>query len=456
MSKKQTVPPKKNPHGRFRGATLVFSPDRDDHGRPVPRSIDAATGKARWKWVLRRPHPDDPEKSQAKNLYCTDWRDAESEARKQLQAWATAAPAEKASAGHQGPAATEPWHVSDLTARWLDSTDQRDAGWVRLAVTPFFVTKLGNPLVRDVTEAACKAWEAEYGKGDTAVSQSTQHQRYRVLRALFRYAVAKGQRTDLPFEPSKFKVTPKLYIDGGDQRSHHPLTTAELTAIVQWLTEHATPAVTFAVQLAAAIGLRDQEVTHLRLADVLLDAPVPYIHVAHFPCGCMYCKKHRGGQRKTKGRRERKVPLPPELVGPFRDYLKGRAEQVPASSKWTFPVWSASRSRKLRPGDQLGCSTFNDWLQKAIAPAEITVDPERHRLVFHSLRAMANTDLDARSNGNATAVMVALGHKPATGVKDRYDQLRDRLDLLAAKLYPDHYTDDLAKKRQARAVKKTA
>jgi hypothetical protein len=71
---KHKVPPKKNPNGRFKGATLVFSPDRDAVDRAVPRMIDAASGRPLWKWLLRtREHG-------CKNLYCADWRGSQATA----------------------------------------------------------------------------------------------------------------------------------------------------------------------------------------------------------------------------------------------------------------------------------------------------------------------------------------------------------------------------------------
>jgi integrase len=420
------APPKKNPlgHGRIPGYTLVC---RGVHrGQGVIIVKDPVTGKEKekvvdlWEFLLRRAGG-----SPSKTLLCAGWDDALSEARKQVAAWeapeAPAAPRfSQAMAGH--------------LARQRDQgkanagTMRAEAAWIKLAVEPFFVTELHDPPVAEITEEHVRDWMKKYGRAPSkrgTLTQSTVHHRVRVLRAIFRYAVKKGWRTTNPVED--FAVSPKpVGKPGGDQRKPYPLTAEQMAALQEWLDANAPLSVAFAIRLTAAVGLRDQECTHLRVEDVHLDADADEgrVSVLHFDCACAYCKSNRDGERLTKTEHERpNVVLPWELVAPFDAYLKARAEQMPAASPWAFPIWTAVRSGAKRAGDQLGPGTLNDWLQKAVKAAKIAVDPKRHRLVFHSLRAFAHTRVMGRSK-DYEATCVLLGHALA-GMGGRYSTLAE-------------------------------
>jgi integrase len=417
-------PSKKNPLGRgvIPGHTLVRV---GSEAKGVPRGMD--DGRSLWEYVVRaqggRP---------SKNLYCKDWDHAISEARKQVTLWKAAGEEKAAPAGA--------WSMSDLIARYLAAkkdkgranagTQRVEAAWIGRVVEPYFVVELKDPAAGTITEEQVRTWVAKYVEDGR--SASTRHHRTRVLRALFAYAVKKGQRLTNPAED--FVVRPRLKKKGGDQRAHYPLSAAEMKVLQDWLDANAPPSVAFAIRLAAAVGCRDQELTHCRLKDVQLDTVTPLIHVAHFKCACGYCARNRGGERRTKTSHERLVALPPELVAPFRDYLAARGEQVPPESEWAFPVWSAIRSGRRKAGDQLGEGVLNENLARAVKAKEIAVDRERQRLVLHSLRAFSHTELNNRS-GNYEAVAVQLGHA-LPGMGSRYSTLAEQPAQLAALLYP--------------------
>lgn len=420
-------PSKKNPLGRGRipGHTLVRV---GSEAKGVLRGTDGK-GRPLWEFLLRVSPAGKP----SKNLYCTGWDDALSEARKQVALWQAAKAA---------PVADARWTMSATIARYLAAkkdkgkanagTQRVEEAWIRRVVKPYFVVELKDPAVDAVTEEHVRAWIAKYVEDGR--SASTRHHRTRVLRALFAYAVRKGQRLTNPAED--FVVRPRLVKKGGDQRGHYPLSAAEMKVLQDWLDTNplTPPSVAFAIRLAAAVGCRDQELTHLRLEDVQLDTVTPLVRVAHFKCACGYCARNRGGQRRTKTSHERLVVLPPELVAPFRDYVAARGEQVPAASAWAFPVWSAIRSGRRKAGDQLGEGVLNEWLQKAVKAAKLAVDPERERLVAHSLRAFAHTELTDRSH-DYEAVAVQLGHA-LPGMGNRYSTLAEQPAKLAAALYP--------------------
>lgn len=408
--------PKPLDKGCVPGFTFCFRPDHDADGDPVPSALG-------WKYLLRGPGG-----KPSKTIFAVDKADAVSEAHKQVARWAAEGSAK---------AAAPIWTMSATITAYLaakrdkDSanagTQRAEASWIKGVVAPYFVAALKDPTVDAITEAHVREWKKIYV--DDAASASTRHHRTRVLRALFAFAVRKGQRATNPAED--FVVRPKPIKKGGDQRGHHPLTAAELAALQTWLDAHAPPSAAFAIRLAAAVGLRDQELTHLRLEDLEVDAVTPLVRVAHFKCACAYCAMHRDGQRMTKTKSARVVPLPPEIVGPLKDYLAVRAEQVPGP--WLFPAWTGTRAK---PGAQLGRSVLNDFLQLAVADAQIAVKAEEHRLVFHSLRAYAATMLDRRSGGDFTAVCACLGHALPGGVAGRYNTLSERPAELAAALYP--------------------
>jgi integrase len=403
-------PPKKNPLGRgcIPGFTLV---------RAGVGAKGIQRGAGLWEFTLRGPGG-----KPSRTLVCAGWQDAMSEAQKQVAEW------KKAEGQPKKPGA---WTFSETVTRYLASLRDKDranegtmraeAAWIRLVIAPYFVDELKNPAVDTITEEQVREWMKKYGKAPTKrgpVSDSTIHHRVRVLRALFRFAVKKGMRTANPAED--FVVHPKAIRKGGDQRPHYPLDPAEMAVLQAWLDEYAPPSVAFAIRLAAAVGLRDQEATHLRLEDLTLKGQ--FVRVAHFDCGCAYCKRNRDGERRTKTSTERLVVLPYELVEPFREYLRRRAEQVPGH--WTFPIWSAIRSGRRKAGAQLGPGTLNDWLAKAVKAAELPVDPARQRLVAHSLRAFSHTEVQKRSK-DYEAVAVLLGHA-LPGMGSRYSTLSEQ------------------------------
>jgi integrase len=400
------------------GFTFCFRPDRDADGAPVPSA-------AGWKYLLRGPGG-----KPSKTIFAADKADAVSEAHKQVARWSAEAGAKEAA---------PVWTVSATIAAYLASKQDKgtanagtlraEEAWIKGVIAPYFVAALKDPAVDAITEAHVRDWKKIYVDDDA--SDSTKHHRTRVLRALFAYAVRKGQRPTNPAED--FVIRPKFVKDGGDQHGHYPLSAAEMGVLQTWLNAHAPPSVAFAIRLAAGAGLRDQELTHLRLEDVRLEDVTPHVRVANFACNCAYCAKHRGGQRKTKTKREREPKVPPELVAPFKAYLAARAEQV--TGPWVFPVWSAIRSGTRKPGNQLGRSVLNDWLQKAVKAAQIAVDEDRFRLVAHSLRAFAYTELSSRSHGNFIAVSVQLGHL-LPGMGEQYSTLVNQPAKHYAELFP--------------------
>jgi integrase len=419
------VPSKKNPLGRgvIPGHTLVRV---GSEAKGVLRGTDGV-GRPLWEYVVRAQGG-----KPSKNLYCRGWDDATSEARKQVARWQAEAQAAPVDAK---------WTMAETIRGYLEyqadrnkanpGTQRAEAAWIRRVVEPHFVDgPLKGMTVDRITEDHVRAWKAKYVEDGR--SKSTQHHRVRVLDALLRFAIASGQRLTNPVK--RFRITPASVKKSGDQRVHYPLSAVEMMVLQDWLDANTPPPVAFAIRLAAAVGCRDQELTHLRLEDDVLDAVTPLVHIAHFKCACRYCKTHRGGQRRTKTSHERLVVLPPELVTPFRDYLAARDEQVPAASAWAFPVWSAIRSGRRRPGDQLGESVLNDHLQRAVKAVKLAVDRERQRLVFHSLRAFAHTELTDRSH-DYEAVAVQLGHA-LPGMGNRYSTLAEQPAKLAAALYP--------------------
>lgn len=406
-------------------------------GYATPEYVDDQ-GVARWKAEARLPKGDG--KFYNKNFTYTTPADREQEARKIAAAWLRGERAEQA-------VKDAPWTVDDAHTHWQASLEETDGALTPGMMAVYraeYAKEIGPVLGRIRLDAltddhirqfkkGLTNWIAQNGKPQPRMKRTIQRYLRRV-RTILRFAREQGQLKKIPGD-AVLKMKCYRVSDGGDVREHYPVSDDELGALLATVRTIASPSVAMACRLASIIGLREQEVTHLTLDTLFLDADIPHVWIRSKPCRCALCLRRKDGLWKPKSKRERKIPLPPELVTEMRAYMAVRATRlVGRDSSYVFPLWS--RGKRNKAGAQSERSTFNDAVRRATITLGIEVDKTRQILTFHTLRSVAATNLDTRSNGNQTAVSVALGHAlPA--MSDRYNRLRERLPELYAALYPD-------------------
>ncbi|MGH7510428.1 MAG: tyrosine-type recombinase/integrase, partial [Gemmatimonadales bacterium] len=278
------------------------------------------------------------------------------------------------------------------------------------------------------------------GKSGRQLMSRTQQKHTVLLTMLFRYAVELDWRASLPVRKehrvSVMKEGERRGKLRGDQRVGIALTPPQLDAIVDQL-EHPD---TLLVRLTAWTGLREGEVTHLRMMDVSPNADLLTV-ASGIPCHCRDCRLD-GGERLTKSGRARVVPVAPELVPDLRAYVAERVERF-GPDGWLFPRWFRPTRGRYPAASQRShrdvLTMFRAAAEAAEAEAaeagEVSPMPSG-RLRFHDLRTTAHTWLTERSRGHLVAVSVALGHR-LPGMAEVYNRLAANPDLLRAALFPD-------------------
>ncbi|HVT38308.1 MAG TPA: site-specific integrase [Gemmatimonadaceae bacterium] len=171
----------------------------------------------------------------------------------------------------------------------------------------FFVEKLGDPIVRQISRSHIKTyleWRRTYRvgdeKGDRSVSAHTVSRDRRVLHRLFSYALEKEY---LDANPGAGVKSSKP-----DSRMPPILTADELTALLA-AAEH-NPMLHLYILLLADTGVRaDSEALQLRWEDI---DPVTD--------GCGYLEVKSGPGRRTKSGKSRWVPLTPRLKAALQEH----------------------------------------------------------------------------------------------------------------------------------------
>jgi hypothetical protein len=408
--------------------------DIDKRGFAVPPRVEG--GKPRWQWLMRTEQPNGERRCEY--IYAASFIEAEIVAERVAEEWRTGEAVEVAKA-------VKGWTVTEAFEQMMESKDAVDGGMCggnRTSLRRVFEKEIeplvGHIYLADLTDpqvASVKKKIAARQLPDGSWVARMDRTRQRVCRlfgATLRFAQRRGQLTVIPGE-DLLKVKVARVSDGGDMREHAALDDDQVAALLTEIDRIATPAVAMACRVAATLGLRDQEISHLQLNALFLDTDVPYIWVRRHACHCGECTKNKNSIWTPKTKRERKVPIPPELQ--LCAYLAVREQHlVGRDSQHVFPVWT--RTKRKRAGEMVGRSTYNDAVQQAVRNLRIEIDRSRQLLNFHSLRSVAHTALDIRSHGNVTAVSVALGHM-LPGMADRYNRLRERLPELYAALFPD-------------------
>lgn len=408
----------------------------DNRSRAVPPRVEG--GKPCWQWLMRVDQANG--KRRCAYLYAATFTEAEIIADRVAEEWRTgeAVAVAKTSKG---------WTVTEAFEQMMESKDAVDGGMCggnRTSLRRVFRKEIG-PLVGGVYLSVLTEHQVASVKKKIAARQlpdgtwvarmdRTRQRVCRLFGATLRFAQRRGQLTVIPGE-DLLKVKVARVSDGGDMREHAALDDDQVATLLTEIDRIASPSVTMACRVAATLGLRDQEASHLKLPALFLDTDVPYIWVRRHECHCRECKNGKNSIWAPKTKRERKVPIPPELVVELRNYLALRERHlIGRDSQHAFPVWT--RTKRKRAGDMVERSTYNDAVQQAVRNLGMEVDRTRELLTFHTLRSVAATNLDSRSNGNQTAVSVALGHK-LPGQQDRYNRLRERRPELYAALFPD-------------------
>jgi integrase len=427
------------PPRRYRANAVVLKlhlPPLDTRGFGEPEEI--VNGQPRWHYEMRVRQPNG--RDRCKKILAEDLTAAEIVADRVAEEWSKGAieVAEKAKRG---------WTVDDAFAHWQASLEETDGALtpgmmavyraeylkeIAPVVGPLLIADVSDDHVRQFRKGL-EFWTNQRGEKQLRMKRTVQRF-LRRLRTILRFAREQGELKKIPGD-AILKMKCRRVSDGGDMREHYPLSDDELAALLAEVRKSATPPVAMACQLVSIIGLREQEVTHLTTDCLFLDTEVPYIWIRSKSCSCALCLRRNEGVWKPKTRRERKIPLPPELVTEMRDYMAARGVHlVGRDSIYVFPMWE--RGKRYKAGSQTERSAFNDAVRRAVVALDFPVDKTRQLLTFHSLRSVAATNLDLRSHGNHTAVSIALGHALA-GMSDRYNRLRDRLPELRDALYPD-------------------
>jgi integrase len=403
---------------------LVLWLRRAKGGPAEPYRLDQR-GRPLWKFVFRF-------RGASRVIPARTWHEANNESFKLLARWdeTLAAKAErKADREREVTART----VGEACDAFLAARADRDSptragtteGYRReLAafVRPFFERV---PLA-DVTPATVTAWKRKYASEGKA---RTRQRRVVIVSMVFNYAVRQGWLAATPIrDEHRVTVLKQGMTRGklqGDQRVAQTLGADELAKVAHRLAEGDDPAMPLLVHLSGWCGFRVSEATHLRVEDVDLRRDgTAFVAVANnFPCPCGACGRN-GGRRLTKSGKPRLAPVPPELVAPLRAYLTERTARFGAKG-WLFPQWRRIPRGRTPAGALRERGTVLAAFKRAAG---------RPGLVFHDLRATADTLLTHRSGGNLPAVKVTLGHE-LPGMSAVYNQYAQQPGLLYAALF---------------------
>lgn len=388
------------------------------------------SGRALWKFRLRLG-------KQSRVIAARDWTDAHNEASKVLAEWAI---------GEVLPSSTTPAPqsrtVNDLCDAFLASrggpnsrTRASTVASYRHELKRLVRPLLGDRLVADVIPADVTEWQRQHPTGKSR----TRQKRVILLSMLFRYAVELEWRVSSPVR-KEHRVTVLKQGERrgklrGDQRVGIALTPTQLDAIVAKL-EYPN---TLLVRLTAWTGLREAEVTHLRVIDVSTDADVLTV-ASDISCQCRECSRN-DGERHTKSGKARIVPVPPELIPDLQAYVAERVERF-GTDGWLFPRWYRPPKGRYPASAQRARRDVLAMFQDAAVAAKASPTPSGP-LRFHDLRTTAHTWLTERSRGHLVAVSVALGHR-LPGMAEVYNRLAADPVLLRAALFPEVSTPALA------------
>jgi integrase len=146
------------------------------------------------------------------------------------------------------------------------------------------------------------------------------------------------------------------------------------------------------------------------------------------------CPQRKGGWIfvRPKGKRKRAVPIPPELVAPFRKHFEDQdAERAAAGEAWNdwVLVWCGPDGRPIDPHDD-----WEEW-KALLAEAGIAKDPR-----LHDARHTAGTLL-GEQHVDMHVIQRILGHAQVTTTRihtDPTDPLtREAAGLIGRALWPD-------------------
>jgi integrase len=212
----------------------------------------------------------------------------------------------------------------------------------------------------------------------------TIHRQLTTIKAVINHCIHEWHLVSLknPFEHLKIKGF------GKDIKPRHPFTHDELVTIAaacRELDTNATerrPDLAWIIGLQMDLGTRIEEVVGLRVEDIKLDAPVPFVHL----------RPHHaiGRHLKTQGS-ERTLPLVGEAL-----HAAQRALRHPSSSGWLFPRYasdgrimtnSASKliNQKLRKltGTDKGTHSFRHSMKDRLRDVDVSEQMQR-QIMGHS------------------------------------------------------------------------
>ncbi|MGH7510357.1 MAG: tyrosine-type recombinase/integrase [Gemmatimonadales bacterium] len=399
---KNPPPDKQNPNGRrSAGGSLTHYLDRNERGEPVPHDYDSMRREL-WKWTFRY-------KGRCLNIPALDWRDAESEANKQIGAW-------DAEAQQQHPVPSTPSQPSTVTVKQLadlflehkaaqQGTRPATLKGYRLELAKHVLPTLGKLRAAEVTRDNIKALLFNGGRSRFATAR-THNKTYQTVHSLFEHGVLLKVVPENPAEP-------KLHRMKGNgkrlKRTRTKLSGTQLDLVVAAALKHEDPRLGLAVLLAGYGGLRLRELTHLRVRDVTITDDLLDVHVdTDFQCSCSDCAAN-DGQRLNKTDIDRYVPFLPEHAPVFQAQLD-RLRALGLGGKDT-PLLAVTE-RRTRSREQVGDPTPADWLAEQVKALLVGVleQPLQPRERFHLLRAAARVRL-AHAGLSTEQIDMILGHE---------------------------------------------
>ncbi len=269
----------------------------------------------------------------------------------------------------------------------IDSKESRRA-YRRNLMRAF--TALGITVVAELTGAHLAAYRAAVTT--SALSPSSQSQVLASLRAFLSWARTMGAHP-LPLEVVQMALrTPRSTV----RRPYQVLSESEVAAILT-----AAPTARDKALLAVLLGggLRVSEACNLDVADVMMDQDGG---------AALYV-------RQGKGRKDRAVPVQPDVIHLIRTYLARSNRHLGTVG----PLFSAhDRAAKKRQGGRITARAVGEMVQRCTAAAHI----EGKRISPHSLRhTFAIRAL--RTEGNVVKVSKLLGHASITTTSRYVDHL---------------------------------
>lgn len=431
--KRYTPPPKRSPAGKRRKSRLriCLHVKRGTDGNAEPEEMDGDTPL--WRFVVRGHLPDGTPKT--KTFAAPDWREAEITAAKVADEWA-----------RTPPPAPVTHTVNDLADLYLAIKKSKNSTMRTSTVLEyerridrFIRPMLGATPVDEVTADVITKWIAI--NCPATLKARTRAHRLGLLSALFRVAIRRAWIAVSPILPEEHGITVLKVgrVEGqvvGDERKAIALRADEVDRVIKTL-DVGDPAMRLLVAVTARAGFRLREVTHLRVADVVIQANgAAFVTVASgFLCSCIDCRQNysdtdgeiKPSMRLTKAGEGRVTPLAPQLVAPMREYLDERAARFGDSGP-LFPVWRRGRGTHLRPGDMRSAQTVRKVFQAAAKATGI------EGVVFHDLRSTSETRL-LSEGGVPAAVDCAIGHR-MPGMTEIYAQFADDPDQFYRAVFP--------------------